>query len=370
VSVPPESPQANGQPDQPGRQPADPDVTREMPKFTAGPPNPQNPQNPPDAQPSASPWSRGYAGPGPAYPAPPPAYAPPPQQGWPSTPQSQQVWPSASQQQGWPSPRSRRGLWTGVTLVALAIVATLIAVLVSTNSSSPASSASGGTPQQNPPPTLAPSPAPSSTSPQGPGPLPSLGAVTTPPGLLAINYHAYSLTTIAPSDIALGPQELVQFKKYGLSRAVGLRALTLGPTGAGTDDWDADINILQFSSPAAAAAELNYSNSQNKKAATTIALPGLPNATAFVNKGDSSTGIGIGAFTTVGRYQVVVILNGLSENVPTSASVVAAEAAKVMRAVLPDAPTIVPPPSGTGGSGGGGPVVPGFPTPSPTGTHA
>jgi hypothetical protein len=253
-----------------------------------------------------------------------------------------------------------------VTLVGIAIVATLIAVLVSTSSGSSKSSASGGTVQPNPAPTLAPTPGPSSPSPQSP--LPSLGGVTTPPGLLAIDYHAYSLESVDPSDIALGTAELAQFKKYGLSRVVGLRALTLGPTTASTDDWDADINVLRFSSPAAAAAELTYSNTQNKKTASTIPLPGLPKATAFVNH-DSADGISIGAFTTVGRYQVVVILRGLSQNVPTNATVVAAEAARVMKAVLPDAATIVPPSSGSGG-GGNGPLVPGFPTPTPTGTHA
>ncbi len=224
----------------------------------------------------------------------------------------------------------------------------------------------------NPAPSLAvPSPAPSSSSPTSPGnpnsPLPSLGGVTTPPGLLAIDYHAYSLRSVDPSDIALDAAELAQFKKYGLSRVAGLRALTLGPTASTSDDWDADINILRFSSPAAAAAELSYSNAQNKKSAKTIALPGLPNATAFVNH-DATTGISIGAFTTVGRYQVVVILSGLSENIPTDATVVAAEAAKVMKALLPDAASIVPPPAGSGG--GTVPGVPGLPTPSPTGTHA
>ena len=85
---------------------------------------------------------------------------------------------------------------------------------------------------------------------------------------------------------------------------------------------------------------------------------------------DASTGISIGAFTTVGRYQVVVILSGLSENVPTDAAVVAAEAAKVMKAAAAR-------------RGDDRPAacrqrrwrhrcrrVPGFPTPSPTGTHA
>jgi hypothetical protein len=262
-----------------------------------------------------------------------------------------------------------------VTLVAVAIVATLIAVLVTSNSDSSNNSATGGiTP--NPLPSIAPPSAPSSGGPSNPSnpqsPLPSVGAVTTPPGLLAIDYHAYALGTVSPSEVALGPQELTEFKKDGLSRVVGLHALTLGPTAAAADDWDADINILQFSTPANAVAELNYSNSQNKKSATTIALPGLPTVTAFVNH-NAGTGISIGAFTTVGRYQVVLILSGLSANVPTNASVVAAETAKVLKAVLPDAATIVPPSSssgGSGGNGGGGNTVPAFPTPTPTGTHA
>ncbi len=347
--MPPESPQAGSQPDD---RPADPDATRQLPKY---PPEP-------------SPWSREYAGPVSAPPPPgyglPPGYAPP---GYaPPGPPAEGTFPPAPQQ-GWPSRRSRRGLWAAITLVGVAIVATVIAVLVSSASGSSKSTASGGTVQPNPLPSLVPNPVPSPSSPSSPSsPLPSLGAVATPPGLLAIDYHAYRLGFVAPAEIALGPAEMVQFKKYGLSRVVGLRALTLGSTAGSSDDWDASINILQFSSPAAAVAELNYSNTQNKKTAPTIALPGLPAATAFVNQGGASTGISIGAFTTVGRYQVVVILSGLSGNIPTNASVVAAEAARVMRAVLPDAATIVPPPS----SGGTGPVVPGFPTPTPTGTHA
>ena len=353
---------------------------------TAGEPD-ERPDESAAEQPGRSPWSREYAGPVPsshqppswAVPAsasPPPEYAPPEpspdwtfppasQQGWPA---SQQGWPTASQQ-GWPTPRSRRGLWTGITLVSIAIVATLIAVLVSstTSGSSSKSSASGGTPLPGPLPSLVPSPTPSQSSPANPqAPLPSLGPVTTPPGLRAIGYHAYSLTALNPTDVALGPAEVTQFKKYGLSRVVGLEAVSLGPTSAAGDDWDAAINVLRFSSPAAAVAELNYSNTENKKTASTIPLPGFPTAVAFVNH-DASAGISIGAFTTVGRYQVVVILSGVSGNAPTNAAAVAAEAAKVMRAVLPDAATIVPPPASGSSTG---PTVPAFPTPSPTGTHA
>lgn len=358
VSLPPDwSPSAS----EPEERPDDVGATREMP--------------------AVSPWSRDYAGPVPASPAPPswaapvatpapPPHAPAgPPPDWTFPPAPQQSWPTASQQ-GWPSPRSRRGLWTALTLVSIAIVATLVAVLVSSTSDSSKSSASGGSGLPNPLPSLAPSPTPSASSPANPTnpqfPLPSLGSVTTPPGLLAIGYHAYALDALTASDVALGPAELVQFKKYGLSRVVGLQALTLGPNSAVSDDWDADINILQFSTPAAAAAELKYSNTENKKTTTTIPLPGFPAATAFVNK-DAATGIGIGAFTTVGRYQVVVILSGVAGHVPTNAAVVAAEAARVLRAVLPDAATIVPAPSSGGSSA---PAVPGLPTPTATGTHA
>jgi len=288
------------------------------------------------------------------------------QQGWPAA--SQQGWPTAPQQGG-PSARTRRGLWTGVTLVAIAIIATLIAVLVSANtgsSGSSKSSASGCTVLPNPVPSLGPSPAPSPSSPQNP--LPSLARWPLRPGLLAIDYHAYSLRSVEPSDIALDSAELAQFKKYGLSRVAGLRALTLGATAASSDDWDADINILRFSSPAAAQAEPELLRCAEQEVGNDHPAAGACRTRpAFVNH-DSTTGISIGAFTTVGRYQVVVILRGLSENVPTNATVVAAEAAKVMKAVLPDAATIIPPSTGSGG--GTGPVVPGFPTPSPTGTHA
>ena len=101
--------------------------------------------------------------------------------------------------------------------------------------------------------------------------------MTTPPGLLAIGYHAYSLRLgRSVRHRARTQPSWRSSRSTGCHASSGLRALTLGPTGATSDDWDADINILQFSSPAAAAAELNYSNAQNKKSATTIPLPGCP----------------------------------------------------------------------------------------------
>jgi hypothetical protein len=147
---------------------------------------------------------------------------------------------------------------------------------------------------------------------------------------------------------------------------VSLRALTLGTSGSTRDDYDATINVLRFRDPAGAKAELDYSNTQNKKDAPVIALPGLPDATGFSNKPNSTSGLSIGAFATSGRYQVVVILSGLLQNDSTNQQVFAAEAARVLKAVLPIASTIEP-------SQGTSPTIPqhpGLPTPTPSGTRA
>jgi hypothetical protein len=196
--------------------------------------------------------------------------------------------------------------------------------------------------------------------------------VTTPPGLLAIGYRAYSLRQVDPADVAIDAKEEVQFRKYGLSRVVQLRALTLGSSLRHSDDWDAGINVLTFKDAAGAQAELAYSNEQNKKltahdkSGRVIALPGLPQVTAFLNTDDAANGLSVGAFATVGRYQVVVLLGGLSPNTPTDPTAIAAEAARVMKAVLPSAPDIA---QSQISSGGTGPDLP-FPTPSPSGTRA
>ncbi len=333
-------------------------------------PTPAYGQQPPPTGPDPA-----YAPPGAGWPPPDPAYAPP-GAGWPT--------PGPPAQRG-------RGVWLAFGLVGLALIGGLTAVLLiatGSSSSSKTSADGGGAQLPSLAPSAVPSPSPStvpstgpstapsagpssgpSTVPTPPGiPLPTLGQVQTPPGLEAIDYHAYSLELLAPEDVALGPAEEVQFRKYGLSRIVGLRALTVSVAGI-DHNYDASINILRFRDAAAAQGELDYSNAQNKKTASTVSLPGLPNATAFVNKGDktsgASRGVSIGAFITVGRYQVVVILGGLAPNAPTDVNRVAAETAKVMRAVLPDAATIVPE-----GSSGGGPNEPAFPTPSPSGTHA
>jgi hypothetical protein len=214
-------------------------------------------------------------------------------------------------------------------------------------------------------------PAPPS-SPATPFPLPNRGLVTTPPGLLAIGYRAYSLREVDPSDVAIDANEVTQFRRYGLSGVMQLRALTLGRSLGHSDDWDADISVLTFRDAASAKAELAYSNAQNKKltardkSGRVIALPGLPEVTAFLNTDDLATGLSVGAFASVGRYQVVVILSGLSPNTPTDPQTIAAEAARVMKAVLPSAPDIAR--SGAA-SGGSGPDLP-FPTPSPSGTRA
>jgi hypothetical protein len=96
----------------------------------------------------------------------------------------------------------------------------------------------------------------------------------------------------------------------------------------------------------------------------------LPDVTAFLNT--DASGYSIGAFASVGRYQVVLILGGLSPNVPTNSTVLAAEAARVMKALLADAASIEPQDSG---GGSGQPQAPDqtpfvAPTPTPSGIHA
>jgi hypothetical protein len=351
--------------------PDDPDATREIPR------------------PVRSAWSRGYEGPPtqtydpPPAPEPrfagqpytsarPPADYPPP--GGPYDPgEHGQPWHSPDAGfpppiGGWPAapppPGGRhRGRLVLVTLLVLAMVGALTSVVLTTSDSKTTAGRAPTAPSGAaiPGPSTAPTPSPSSPS----SPLPSIGLVPTPPGLSAIGYHAYSLGLVAPADIALGPAEVLQFKQYHLERVVGLRAFTLGRTDSFTDDYDASINVLRFRDAAGAKAELAYSNRVNAETSQVIGLPGLPDATGFVNKDSSSNGVGVGAFTTVGRYQVVVIVSGLSSNRPTSAAVVAAEAARVMRAVLPDAAGIQPVPSSGGGSG-----IPALPTPGPSGIRA
>ena len=393
-----------------GEHPGDADdVTRELPVFQP-PRSPwARPEQPPADQPPADQPPMEYLPPseprfaGPPYGQPPAAYAPPgayppgtPQHGAPytspydtssyGTPPYGSPAGAGSYSQPWafpdpsltpgggapwpdptrPSPRRGRILAAVLALVLVAAAATGI-VLGTSSSKKSASPTVPGTP---PSPTGGPggaTPAPSTTPVPSPtDPLPSIGVVPTPAGLAAIGYHAYRLALRAPADIALGPQEIKEFSRYGLSRIVDLRALSVGDPTDPTDDYDASINILRFRDAAGAKAELDYSNSQNKKDSTTVALPGLPTATAFVTR-DPATGVSIGAFITSGRYQVVVIVGGLSPNVPTDVATVAAEAARVMKAVLPDAATIVPPASGGGGSP---PEVPTVPTPAATGTHA
>ena len=273
-----------------------------------------------------------------------------------------------------PPPPRRRGprLFILVAVVVVALVAGLTAVLV-TGSGSKKDAATGGLPL--PGASSAPIPSQAPTTPSTPAPsaaptpdpsdaLPPLGLIDTPPALARIGYRAYSSTLLNPSDIALGPQELVEFTRYGLSRTVSLRALTLGTLSSSADDYDATVNVLTFRDAAGAKAELDYSNAQNEKTAPTIALPGLPEATGFYNAPTSTAGLSIGAFATSGRYQVVVFLSGLLRNDSTNQRVFAAEAARVLKAVLPIAATIQP-----SESGGTNPPVPAA-TPTPSGTRA
>ncbi len=349
-------PQVAGQPPtetSPWARPAGP--LEPAPRFAGQPYAYQPDAYPPDAYPPDAAGSQ-YGQPlsDGSWQSPDPGFAPPYPGGW-----SPVLAPQ--------SPPRRRGLWALVGLLIVALVAgTITAVAVSSDSKK-----SSATPSA-PLPTTPATPGPSASSPASPSPsptpsLPGLGLVPTPPALLAIGYHAYSLRLLAQSEVSLGPGEDVQFKRYGLSRIVGLRALTLGNPDLEADDWDASINILRFRDAASAKAELAYSNAQNLKSpgAKTIPLPGLPTATGFLNAGDATTGLGVGAFTTVGRYQVVVILNGLSPNLPSDGNLVAAETARVMKAILPVAATIEPK-----ASGGSTPQPPTLPTPTPTGTRA
>jgi hypothetical protein len=279
-----------------------------------------------------------------------------------------------------PSPPPRKKPWIIVTVLVLALVAGGTTVgLVSSGGGSNGDTATPFPQITLNPPSTSPapntSPVPNTSPAPGTGPTPSVTpdpnsslplpntGVATPPGLLAIGYHAYSLRLRDPDELSLGPGEDAQFTKYGLSRIVGLRALTLGKSGTG-DDYDADISILRFRDAAGAKAELAYSNAENKKDrnAKVIALPGFPGVTAFLNS-DETDGVSVGAFTTIGRYQIVLFLGGLIPNVPTDSKAVAAETARVLKALLPDAADIEPEATG----GGGAPTLP---TPTPSGVRA
>jgi hypothetical protein len=251
-----------------------------------------------------------------------------------------------------PPPRGRKP-WVLVAVLVVALIAGGTTIgLVGTDSKSNTPTAdpnlptplSSPSPNQTPAPNTSPAPNASAvpTNPTNPAnPLPNVG-LPTPPALLAIGYHVYSSRLREPGEVAIDAAEEVQFKKDGLERIVGLRALTIGTPGNTSDDYDADVSILRFKDAAGAKAELDYSNKRNKadSGANTIALPGLPQVTAFLNK--ESSGYSIGAFASVGRYQVVLILGGLSPNAPANSAVLASEAARVMKALLAAASSIEP----------------------------
>jgi hypothetical protein len=248
-----------------------------------------------------------------------------------------------------PPPRARKP-WVliGVLVVALVAGGTAIGLVgTDSKSSTPTADPNLPIPLKSPSPNGSPAPNPGAApnSPANPAnpanPLPNVG-LFTPPALLAIGYHVYSSRLRDTGEVAIDAAEEVQFKKDGLERIVGLRALTIGKPGDTSDDYDADISVLRFKDAAGAKAELNYSNKRNQadSGAQTIALPGLPQVTAFLNK--DANGPSIGAFVTVGRYQVVLILSGLSPNAPANRAVLAAEAARVMQALLLAASTIEP----------------------------
>ena len=268
-----------------------------------------------------------------------------------------------------PPPRGRKP-WILIVVLVVALVAGGTTIgLVSTNarSNTPSAGPSLPAPLNSPLPSQAPAPgaSPSPNSSANPAnPLPNVG-LPTPPALLAIGYHVYTSGLREPGEVAIDAAEEVQFKKDGLQRIVGLRALTIGTPGDTSDDYDADISILRFKDAAGAKAELDYSNKRNKadSGSKTIALPGLPQVTAFLNQ--DTSGYSIGAFASVGRYQVVLILGGLSPNAPADSTVLAAEAARVMKALLPAASTIEPDESG----GSQDPLSPSeAPSPAPSDT--
>ena len=245
-----------------------------------------------------------------------------------------------------PPPRVRKP-WVliGVLVVALVAGGTTIGLVgTDSKSSTPAADPNLPIPLISPSPNGSPAPQ-SGAAPNSPAtpanPLPNVG-LFTPPALLAIGYHVYSSRLRDTGEVAIDAAEEVQFKKDGLERIVGLRALTIGKPGDTSDDYDADVSVLRFKDAAGAMAELNYSNMRNQadSGAQTIALPGLPQVTAFLNK--DASGSSIGAFASVGRYQVVLILGGLSPNAPANRAVLAAEAARVMKALLLAASTIEP----------------------------
>lgn len=342
---------------------------------------------PPAPEPAAPPEPR-FAGPYAAqYAEPVPPWQPPAQSFPAATYPATDPWGMLPPQSGEPQgPRSRKP-WILVTVLVLALIVgggTTIGLLGSRSKSGSPPAADPNLPSPLSPATPAPSttpdpnatPSPNAT-PDPANPLPNLG-IETPPALLAIGYHAYSSRLREPDEVAIDSAEVTQFKRYGLDQIVGLNALTLGAAGVVTDDYDADISILRFKDAVSAKAELDYSNMRNKKDAdaTLISLPGLPDVTAFLNS-DASTGYSIGAFASVGRYQVVLILGGLTPNVPKNSKVLAAEAARVMKALLPAAAGIEPQDPSGGSSSPTNPSTPsqspsGVPVPSatPSGIHA
>ncbi|MCW2548878.1 MAG: hypothetical protein JWN96_3338, partial [Mycobacterium sp.] len=111
-------------------------------------------------------------------------------------------------------PARSRKPWLLVTILVLALVAggTTIGLVSTDSKSSSPTTADPNLPSPLNSPSPAPSTSPSPNSSGGPSsPLPNVG-IPTPPGLLAIGYHAYSSGLRAPADVAIDSAEEVQFK--------------------------------------------------------------------------------------------------------------------------------------------------------------
>ena len=69
-----------------------------------------------------------------------------------------------------------------------------------------------------------------------------------PPGLAGHRLsRLFAARALRPRRWPSTSNELVQFRRYGLSRVVNLRALTAGSSStSSSDDWDASITVLRF----------------------------------------------------------------------------------------------------------------------------
>ncbi len=230
-------------------------------------------------------------------------------------------------------PRPGAGSGRAVTLVGIAIVATLIAVLVSANTGSPVrskSSASGGTgPAQ--------SGAVARAEPDQRRARPARRvqsarwARADPAGLAGDRLPRVFAALARPVRRRAGPGgagAVQEVRAFTGRRPAGVDPGAQRPRRATTGTPTSTSSVQQPGSGSGGAERTPTHRTRRRRRPSRCrdSRPRPPSSTT-----DSTTGISIGAFTTVGRYQVVVILSGLAGHVPTNATVVAAEAAKVMK---------------------------------------